>query len=91
MDAGTVKIVLGSIADNKPDQIEPGEPEQAVAWLKARIWMQGNDKDREAKHQPQMERAWKAAIEAVALYKSGKSEEARQFAAEALKEAFWIG
>jgi hypothetical protein len=37
MDAGTVKIVLGAIADNNPSQIERGEPEQAVAWIKQRI------------------------------------------------------
>jgi hypothetical protein len=38
-----------------------------------------------------MESAWKAADKAVALYNAGKSDEARPFAAEALKSAFGIG
>lgn len=91
MDAGTVKIVLGAIAENNPSQIEQGEPEQAVAWIKQRIRMKGHDKGREAQHSPAMEAAWKAADKAVTLYNAGRADEARPFAAEALKSAFGVG
>jgi hypothetical protein len=85
MDAGTYKIVFSSIAENNPSQIEPGEPAQAAAWVKQRIWMKGNDKGREAQDMPEMEAASKAADKAVALYNEGKFEEAKPFALAALK------
>jgi hypothetical protein len=85
MDITTVRAVLAAIAENNPAQIEPGQPVQAVAWLKQRIWIEPHHTVKEPQFNPGMEVVWRAAEKAVALYESGDFEAAKPLALEALK------
>jgi len=85
MDAGSVRIILTAIAEDNASQIQPGEPAAVVAWLRARTWMKGEDKGREAQHHPEMEAAARAAEQAFALVRRGEAEAAKPLALEALK------
>lgn len=85
MDARNVRMILTAIAENNSSQFESHKPAQAVTWLKQRIRIQPNDKGRGIQHDRQIEGAARAAEKAVALFRSGKVEEAKPFALEALK------
>jgi hypothetical protein len=85
MDAVTVRTVLTAVVENNPSQIQPGEPAQAIAWLKQRIWIRGSDKGREPEHHPEIEAAARAAERAFALFQRGDVDAAKPLALEALK------
>jgi len=84
MDITVVRAVLAAIAENNPSQIEPGQPVQAVAWLKQRIWIEPHHTVGEPQFNPGMEVVWRAAERAVALYESEHFEAAKPLALEAL-------
>jgi hypothetical protein len=85
MDITIVRTVLAAIAENNASQIEPGQPVQAVAWLKQRIWIEPHYTVKEPMFNEGMELVWRAAEKAVALYERGDFEAAKPLALEALK------
>jgi hypothetical protein len=78
-------MVLTAIAENNLSQFEPGEPIEAVEWLKQRIRTTRSDKRGGVQFNPQVEAAARAAERAVALYQQGDVEAAKPLALEALK------
>lgn len=85
MDLVIVRLVLKAIAENTPTKIDPGEPAQAVEWIKERIRLERGDKGGRIQYNPDMDAAFHAANKAVFFYLRGDIENAQPFDLEALK------
>jgi hypothetical protein len=85
MDQALVRMILTAIAENNPSQIQPGETDEAVNWIKERVWMTPRDKGEKAQHYPHLEAAALSAEKAISFFERGNADAARPLALEALR------
>ncbi|HEX4807891.1 MAG TPA: hypothetical protein VH325_03125 [Bryobacteraceae bacterium] len=85
MDATLVRILLKAIIENRPDQIEPGELDDGILWLKQRTIIIPPDKHSSPQRQPFMQEAGREMTIAVAAFKDGDIAIAKEHALRALR------